>query len=162
MNDPDVKKDSIKPGQPFKRKRPPQIQKSEEIKSFLSDYQEDMTITKEDSDEKILDNKEPAENVTVSLGGELLTGAMFITLVDSVIPMIIGFANQKYGSTKIDIKKLKLSASQKKELGPVCDEVVKQWEVNADPTTILIISLVGIYGIKFMQLVDDEKIADKK
>ena len=128
-----------------------------EISSFLSDYKDtpmkvhDEGLEDEDSNQKAgisFDNK--GENATLS--GEILSGTLFLTLIESFMPILLGIINDKFDNKKVDIKKLGLTAKQKKELIPICDEVVKKFEISANPVYLLVGSLVGIYGINYMSL----------
>ena len=53
---------------------------------------------------------------------------------------------------KITVEKLRLKGSQKKELEPIAEEVMKQLELKANPILILLISLVSIYGLNFVNV----------
>ncbi len=101
--------------------------------------------------------KKPRVTVTPSqqqatLSGEILTGALFITLVDLCLPMIIAGLNNRFSKSKIKASDLYLSAKQKSELAPIADKVVKQFDFNANPNVLLIISMLGIYGANFAML----------
>lgn len=84
-----------------------------------------------------------------TLGGSVLTGAMFLTMVDLIIPLAIAGANNYLSKDKIKPSDLKLQKSQINELAPLCDEVLKQWQISARPEYLLAISMVGIYGLNF-------------
>ena len=127
-----------------------------EIQDFLTDYADTpMTVHKEPEDipapkTTLSFDQQPGEQATIS--GEILSGTLFLTLIESFMPIIIGILNEKFDKKKIDIKKLKLTAAQKKELIPICDEVVKKLQITANPVYLLIGSLIGIYGINYMAL----------
>lgn len=87
-----------------------------------------------------------------SIKGDIISGMMFITLVDTIFPLLLGFINSRFDSKKINANDLKLSAKQKKELEPLCDEVMKAWNIEANPAVLLTISLVGIYGMNYVML----------
>lgn len=84
-----------------------------------------------------------------SLSGELLTGALFITLVDLIMPILMVGLNNRFSKQKIKVKDLQLTAAQQKELAPIADRVVKQINIEANPTMLLICSMLGIYGANF-------------
>lgn len=87
-----------------------------------------------------------------TLSGEILTGALFITLIDLCLPMIIAGLNNRFSKSKIKASDLYLTAKQKSELSPIADKVVKQFDFNANPNALLVISMIGIYGANFAML----------
>lgn len=89
-----------------------------------------------------------AESMTLS--GDILTGALFLSLVDLVVPLVLKIGYDKIKGTSIDQKGLKLSKAQKDELSPIADEVIKQLSLSTNPTALLIISLLGIYGLNLV------------
>jgi len=84
-----------------------------------------------------------------SLSGELLTGALFLTLVDLLFPIIIVGINNRFTKDKIKASDLSLTEKQKKEIAPIADRVLKQINVQANPTLLLFLSVAGIYGANF-------------
>lgn len=84
-----------------------------------------------------------------SLGGEILTGALMLTLVDLLFPLIITAINNRFSKDKMKVKDLELSAKQKSEIAPIADRVLKQINFNANPTALLIFSIVGIYATNY-------------
>ncbi len=84
------------------------------------------------------------------INSELISGALFITLVDLILPVLIAFANNRFSKIKIEADKLQLTEKQRKDLEPVCDQVVRQLNLNANPMVLLTISLGGLYAMNFM------------
>lgn len=154
--------DSVKPADVTEK--PTSI---EDINSILSGYK---NVTKEETQpqpqqpqefyktgKKAGQPKKPRVTVTptqqqATLSGEILTGALFITLVDLCLPMIIAGLNNRFSKFKIKASDLYLSAKQKSELAPIADKVVKQFDFNANPNALLVISMLGIYGANFAML----------
>jgi hypothetical protein len=99
---------------------------------------------------KWLEQKGDYNKATVS--GELISGILFITLVDQLFPAFIAFLNNQFSKDKIKSHQMQLTAKQKSELAPVCDELIKQWEITANPLLILSVSLLGIYGMNYANL----------
>jgi len=98
----------------------------------------------------------PLESMAIT--GELISGALFISLIDLIFPMIISFANNQFTKVKIKADQLSLTAQQKKDLEPICDQVVKHLKIEANPVTILVVSLAGIYGINYLSLKQIEEV----
>lgn len=86
----------------------------------------------------------------MEISGSLIDGALFIMLIDMLLPLLITVANNQLSKDKIDIEDLQLTEKQKKDLAPISDEVVKKLSMEANPVWLLIIAMGGIYGINFM------------
>lgn len=83
-------------------------------------------------------------------GSSIVSGALFLLLIDFIIPNIICLLNNKVSKKKINPSLLKLLDEQKKELEPIADEVAKLINLKGNPMTILIASLAAIYLGNFM------------
>lgn len=86
------------------------------------------------------------------IDGELITGALFLTLVDLMFPLlIVGLHNTltKEKSKKLKADSVTLTAEQKRQLSPIADKVVKQIKISANPTTLLVYSMLGLYGMQY-------------
>lgn len=92
----------------------------------------------------------------------LLTGAMFITMIDLILPM--GFCalhNWQFPDAKIDARDLKMKDYQRNELAPIADAVAREMNINASPVVLLLVGIVGIYGLNMMTL-HNEAVAKAK
>ncbi len=91
--------------------------------------------------------KKKADRFTQTVeGNEVINGALLLFFIDTIIPMGISFVHNRFSDDKINANHLKLSAPQKKELGEIADEVAKQIQLQGNPVTVLIISLISIYA----------------
>lgn len=99
-----------------------------------------------------ISRKEGSENAQTTIGGDLITGAMFITMIDLLLPLGMAALNNHFSDKKVDANKLKLTAKQRNDLAPVCDDLAKQWQITANPVAVLIVSLIGIYGVNLLML----------
>lgn len=104
--------------------------------------------------DKVLQQTGQYEPATLS--GEILSGLMFITLIDMLFPLLITSVNNIYSKKKIKVDHLKLTAKQKNELAPICDKIVEKWNLTADPVWMLVISMLGIYGVNYITLISNE------
>jgi hypothetical protein len=104
--------------------------------------------------------KRPIKNNTVSVGinpnnepstidGGLISGALFLVIVDLLFPLLITFVHNKYSKKKIKVEDLQLTKEQRKQLEPISDKVVKQIQVTANPTVLLFWTMLGLYGIQY-------------
>lgn len=86
------------------------------------------------------------------LGSDILSGALFLTLVDLMLPVLIAGINNRFSKVKIKAKELSMTDKQKKELAPIADKVMSQINVQANPTLLLLIGMAGIYGMNLAAL----------
>ena len=136
---------------------------NKEISDILSGYTEKINIDESSavSNEKEKrgrkkkgEKTEPVQEIQES---PVITGALMMLLIDLAMPNLISFVNNaivkktKKGK-KISASALMMTSEQRKELEPVADQVAKEMMLHANPLTILIISMIGIYGINFMIL----------
>lgn len=103
----------------------------------------------------------PRKEKPVVISGEIISGALFIMLIDLAIPQVIAIANNQFSKNKIDANELRLTKAQKDELQPLADQVVKQLEITGNPVYIFILSMMGIYGLNFAMLKQTENIGKK-
>lgn len=80
-------------------------------------------------------------------------------LVDLVLPMIIAFVNNQVSKTQIEASSLGLDDKQKKDFEKLADEVVKQFNLQANPAVILAVSMGGVY---MMNVVLQRSLAEQK
>ena len=130
------------------------------IDDFLSEYQNEATVTEAPSMDT--GNDEPVKpkrgrrkkQDKMFISGEVISGAMFITLIDLIIPMSIVTLNNTLDKSgrKMKVDELRMKASQRKELEPIAEEVMRELEVKANPIVIMIVSLISIYGLNFMNI----------
>jgi|GEM_PF-6611663 len=80
-----------------------------------------------------------------SVNGTLITGALFIMLIDLVMPALIAFINNQTTKVQIKASMLGLDDKQKKDFEKLADEAVKQLNIQANPMILLSISMGGIY-----------------
>lgn len=94
-----------------------------------------------------------------TVNSTLISGALFIMLVDLVLPMIIAFVNNQVSKTQIEASSLGLDDKQKKDFEKLADEVVKQFNLQANPAVILAVSMGGVY---MMNVVLQRSLAEQK
>lgn len=96
-----------------------------------------------------MQNQPPPNQQGQPINNQLISGSLFITLIDFVFPLIIGFINNRFSKTKIDGSKLKLTDEQRKDLKPLADEAVKYMNLSANPVLLFTLSLGGLYVMNF-------------
>lgn len=147
-------------GTPVEEPKVSPVSPMDEMNKLLSDYKEQATIEEEPTTQKAKSKRgrpakekepEPSE-IKVDA---LINGAIFILLIDLVLPNIIAYANNQMSSKKIKAKKLQLTQEQRDNLEPMANEVAKHLLKNVNPMYMFFVALIGIYGINFMMLKDE-------
>lgn len=130
-----------------------------DIDSYLNEYKDAAQIiepdesTQKQAEEKPKIRRSRKKPEPMVLSGDIITGAMFLSLIDLAIPAIIMTINNTLDkSHKITVEKMRLKASQKKELEPHAEAVMKQLELKANPVVLLLVSMISIYGLNFVNV----------
>lgn len=89
-------------------------------------------------------------NTTGTVQSTLITGALFLVIVDVCIPFAVASVNNWLSKDKIDSTKLQLTEKQRKDLEPLANEVVKYLNLNANPVVLFLIGYGGIVTMNFM------------
>lgn len=93
----------------------------------------------------------PAAPTSHTLGGELLTGALFLLLVDMLVPALIALVNNMVSKVKVESDDLKLTAKQKSELEPIADRVVKYINLDEHPIALYCLCTFAMYSMTLLQ-----------
>lgn len=90
-----------------------------------------------------------------------LTGAILISMVDMLIPMALAGLNNWRSKVKINADDMKMTDAQKKELDPVATAVLQELNIQASPTLLMGVMMVGIYAGNLMLLRSDAEAKQK-
>lgn len=125
-----------------------------DIDKLLSGYTQKVTVEDEPQQEETKKRRgRPKKNEEPEIkDSSLISGALFLLLIDLAIPTLLSFANNKLGGKQIKARQLKLSKEQREELAPIADEAIKELMIKASPITVFFVSLIGIYGLNFLML----------
>lgn len=85
------------------------------------------------------------------ISGDIISGALFLTFIDMLLPMAIATANNTLSDDKVSAKSMQLTQTQKNELEPIADALMKEIQIKANPLVILIVSMISVYGMNFVQ-----------
>lgn len=104
------------------------------------------------------------DNTPTTISGEIISGALFMTMIDLLLPLFIVFLNNHFSKVKISPKDFELTEKQKKDLEPIAEKVAAQIRLTADPMLVMGFTLAGIYGINFMKarMMAEAKLNTKK
>jgi hypothetical protein len=123
-----------------------------EIDAFMGEYKEGFTVQPLPDESKKRGRPKKGFEKNVIKDDPIITGSLLIILVDLLIPNLMSFANNKFSKKKIKPSDLMLSNEQKKELEPFADAAAQQMMMKGNPVYMLIICLLGMYGVKLMAL----------
>lgn len=87
---------------------------------------------------------------TMEISGSLIDGALFLMLIDLVIPLLITMLNNNFATTQIKVEDLQMTEKQKRDLTPVADQAARYLTLKMNPVWLLCICMAGIYGLNFM------------
>ncbi len=98
-----------------------------------------------------------------------ITGGIFIVMIDLVLPLLIAgtynyVQSRKKGEDfpRIDYEKMKMSKSQRDDLGMVADAVVRELKVSGSPSLLFFMGLAGIYFMNFIMQKSAAEMSYKK
>lgn len=97
----------------------------------------------------------PLESTTLS--GSIISGAIALTFINLLAPLIICGINNSFSKVYIDEEKIKLTKEQKKELEPIYDEALKYLQFKGNPVTLAILATSGIMIMNFFMIRNIEK-----
>lgn len=86
--------------------------------------------------------------------GAVINGAIFITMIDIFVPMIITAIHNKVSKKKIKLQDLKLEKSVKSELEPLCNEVIRSMNIQMNPSVALLLTVITMYSTAWMTAVN--------
>ena len=126
-----------------------------EIENLLSGYTQEMNVKEEPDNNDGIDIEIPLKKKTrrskkAVVSGEIMTGAMFLFLIDTIFPSVICAVNNRFSDKKVSPEKLMLTANQKKELEPLAQQVAEHLQAKGDPVTMFAITLLSLYGLNLM------------
>ena len=125
-----------------------------EIENLLSGYTQEMNVKDDNPDEnpdiEIPLKKKTRRSKKAVVSGEIMTGAMFLFLIDTIFPSVICAVNNRFSDKKVSPEKLMLTANQKKELEPLAQQVAEHLQAKGDPVTMFAITLLSLYGLNLM------------
>ena len=128
---------------------------NKDIENMLSGYRQELQVTDDPQpvkNKRSRKKKEPEPEPEPQAMPPMISGALLILMIDLIIPNVIALANNKLSKEKIKASDLQLETKQKNELEPIADEVAKTIQSFGSPLTVLIVTLLGIYGVNLMAL----------
>lgn len=97
------------------------------------------------------------------LGGELITGSMFLAMIDLVLPGLIviinnmAVSNPKY---RMNLSDMQLDKETHDRLQPLANATLRRVKLRGNPLVWLSITLMATYSFKYAQVQFDRKYAE--
>lgn len=94
---------------------------------------------------------------------ELITGALFLSLVDLLFPLLICglhnyFTRKNKDRVKIEWTNVSLTGEQRKQLTPIADKAVRQLKLHLNPALALVLTMAGLYGVQYATALMEAKL----
>lgn len=85
------------------------------------------------------------------IDGELLSGALFLTFFNMLLPMLFCLLhNWVSKDIKLKPESMELPEKTLNKLAPTADKVVRQIQLSGNPTTVMILTMLGLYGMQMV------------
>lgn len=91
-------------------------------------------------------------DTTSTIGGDVITGALFLSMVNLLLPMLFSLIHNmivKDKRKRIDYEHLQLPDKDIRQLETLADKALKHIKIEANPVAVLIFAMVGMYGMQF-------------
>jgi hypothetical protein len=91
-------------------------------------------------------------NTPASISGDLITGAMFLALINLLMPVLISGIHNYFAKKKEDKLKwndIAITKEQENKLAPIADMAAKQIVLTWSAPAVLIFSMIGLYAMQY-------------
>lgn len=91
-------------------------------------------------------------DTTSTIGGDVITGALFLSMVNLMLPMLFSLIHNMIVRDKrkrIDYEHLQLPDKDLRQLETLADKALKHIKIEANPVAVLLFAMVGMYGMQF-------------
>jgi len=85
------------------------------------------------------------------VSGDIITGAMFISIIDLLIPMVFVTVNNYLTGEKLKPGDMSLSAEQQRKLEPVADKAMSYIKLRGNPLILLGLTMLGLYSMQLVK-----------
>lgn len=96
------------------------------------------------------------------VGGELITGAMFISIIDLLLPAVIVTINNFITEPKhhMKITDMQLGDEVTAKLKPLAESTLRRIKLRGDPMTWLFLTMAGMYAYRYGQVHFERKLKE--
>jgi hypothetical protein len=85
------------------------------------------------------------------VSADIITGAMFISIIDLLIPMMFITINNYFTGEKLKPSDMTLSAEQQRKLEPVADKAMSYIKLRGNPLILLGLTMLGLYSMQLVK-----------
>ncbi len=82
--------------------------------------------------------------------GIMIDGAMFLMMVNMLIPLILSSVNNYFSKTKVKPEAIEMTEKQESKFAPLVDRCLKGIEMKGNPQSLLMFGLLTIFGVNFI------------
>ncbi len=136
---------------------------AEQISNVSNEPQRDSTISNDAPYGKFANGKprkRPARNSTTNDlkdreeakidAGIMIDGAMFLMMVNMLIPLILSSVNNYFSKTKVKPEAIEMTEKQESKFAPLVDRCLRGIEMKGNPQSLLMFGLLTIFGVNFI------------
>ncbi len=82
--------------------------------------------------------------------GILIDGAMFLLLINMLVPLVLSSLNNYLAKDKIKPEQIELTKDQEKKFAPIVDKCMQGLMMTGDPKWVLFFGLATVFGMNYM------------
>ena len=84
------------------------------------------------------------------ISGDIITGALFLTIINLLVPMFFSVVNNMVSKRKVAYEDLQIDDKTLKQLDELANKALKHVKIEANPVAVLIVTMIGLYALQFM------------
>ena len=90
-------------------------------------------------------NPEPS-----TISGDFISGALFLTIINLLLPMLFSIANNMVSKKKVAYEDLQIDEKALKQLEQLSEKALRHVKIEANPVAVLLFTMFGLYAMQFM------------
>jgi len=90
-------------------------------------------------------NPEPS-----TISGDFISGALFLTIINLLLPMLFSIANNMVSKKKVAYEDLQIDEKALKQLEQLSEKALRHVKIEANPVAVLLFTMLGLYAMQFM------------
>lgn len=86
------------------------------------------------------------------ISGDIISGALFLTIVNLLFPMLFSVINNMVSKKKIAYEDMQIDEKTLKQLDDLSNKALKHIKIEANPVAVLLFTMLGLYTLQFMSV----------